>query len=53
MPIHYEQVVIGAGPAGEGAAMSASKAGLQVAMVEDKSMEGGNCAHPELYLLKR
>ncbi len=45
MPTHYELVVIGAGPAGEGAAMRASKAGLQVAMVDDKPSVGGNCAH--------
>ena len=45
MPTHYDLVVIGAGPAGEGAAMRASKAGLQVAMVDDKDSVGGNCAH--------
>jgi len=45
MPTHYEVVVIGAGPAGEGAAMRAGKTGLNVAMVDDKPMVGGNCAH--------
>jgi NAD(P) transhydrogenase len=45
MPTHYDLVVIGAGPAGEGAAMRASKHGLQVAVVDDKPMVGGNCAH--------
>ncbi|MBA56171.1 MAG: Si-specific NAD(P)(+) transhydrogenase [Pseudomonadales bacterium] len=45
MPTHYEVVVIGAGPAGEGAAMRASKTGLNVAMVDEKPMVGGNCAH--------
>lgn len=45
MPTHYQVVVIGAGPAGEGAAMRASKTGLNVAMVDEKPMVGGNCAH--------
>ena len=45
MPTHYEVVVIGAGPAGEGAAMRASKTGLNVAMVDEKPSVGGNCAH--------
>lgn len=42
---HYDVVVIGAGPAGEGAAMNAAKKGKKVAVVEDKSMVGGNCTH--------
>lgn len=42
---HYDVVVIGAGPAGEGAAMNAVKQGLRVAMVEDKQTVGGNCIH--------
>lgn len=45
MPTHYDLVVIGAGPAGEGAAMRASKTGMSVAMVDEKTMVGGNCAH--------
>ncbi|MCG8669922.1 MAG: Si-specific NAD(P)(+) transhydrogenase [Pseudomonadales bacterium] len=45
MPTHFDVVVIGSGPAGEGAAMRASKSGLQVAMVDDKEGVGGNCAH--------
>lgn len=45
MPTQYELVVIGAGPAGEGAAMRASKTGMNVAVVDEKSMVGGNCAH--------
>ena len=45
MPTHYDLVVIGAGPAGEGAAMRASKTGLNVAMVDEKQQVGGNCAH--------
>ncbi|MCA6062361.1 Si-specific NAD(P)(+) transhydrogenase [Thalassolituus marinus] len=42
---HYDVVVIGAGPSGEGAAMNAAKKGLKVAVIEDKSMVGGNCTH--------
>lgn len=42
---HYDVVVIGAGPAGEGAAMSAAKNGKRVAIIEDKDMVGGNCTH--------
>ena len=42
---HYDVVIIGAGPAGEGAAMNAAKNGKKVAVVEDKNMVGGNCTH--------
>ncbi|MDX5297766.1 MAG: FAD-dependent oxidoreductase, partial [Gammaproteobacteria bacterium] len=42
---HYDVVVIGAGPAGEGAAMNAAKNGRRVAVIEDKDMVGGNCTH--------
>lgn len=42
---HYDVVVIGAGPAGEGAAMNAAKRGRRVAVIEDKSMVGGGCTH--------
>src|SRR5690606_38078410 len=42
---HYDIVVIGAGPAGEGAAMNAAKRGRRVAVIEDKDMVGGNCIH--------
>lgn len=42
---HYDVIVIGAGPAGEGAAMNAAKKGKKVAVVEDKDMVGGNCTH--------
>ncbi len=45
MPTHYDLVVIGAGPGGEGAAMRASKTGMSVAMVDEKTTVGGNCAH--------
>ena len=42
---HYDVVVIGSGPAGEGAAMAASKGGQRVAVIEDKMLVGGNCTH--------
>ncbi len=46
MPEHnYDVVVIGAGPAGEGAAMSAAKHGKLVAIIEEKRQVGGNCTH--------
>ncbi|GAB3110670.1 Si-specific NAD(P)(+) transhydrogenase [Aestuariicella hydrocarbonica] len=41
----YDLLVLGSGPAGEGAAMSAVKAGMRVAVVERREMVGGNCAH--------
>ena len=45
MPAQYDVVVLGAGPAGEGAAMRAAKLGKNVAVVDDKRAVGGNCAH--------
>ena len=42
---HYDVVVIGAGPSGEGAAMNATKHGKRVAIIEDKPTVGGNCTH--------
>lgn len=45
MPANYDVVVLGAGPAGEGAAMRASKLGKNVAVVDDKPAVGGSCAH--------
>lgn len=41
----YDVIIIGAGPAGEGAAMNAAKHGKKVAVVENKSLVGGNCTH--------
>jgi NAD(P) transhydrogenase len=38
MPRHYQVVVIGSGPAGKAVAMRASKAGMVIAMVDEKSM---------------
>lgn len=45
MSHHYDAIVIGTGPAGEGAAMSLSKAGQSVAVVERYSDVGGGCTH--------
>jgi NAD(P) transhydrogenase len=42
---NYDVVVIGSGPAGEGAAMNAAKHGLHVAVVEEQETVGGNCTH--------
>lgn len=41
----YDAVVIGAGPAGEGASMKLVKEGRRVAMVDDRGRLGGNCVH--------
>jgi len=45
MPMHYDMVIIGAGPAGEGCAMRATKQGLRVAVVDDQGSVGGSCTH--------
>ena len=42
---HYDLIVIGTGPAGEGAAMKAAKAGKKVAAVEQYSQIGGGATH--------
>lgn len=42
---NYDVVVLGTGPAGEGAAMNAVKAGRKVAMVDNRALVGGNCTH--------
>lgn len=41
----YDVVVLGAGPAGESAAINAAKSGRRVAVVEMQSSVGGNCTH--------
>jgi NAD(P) transhydrogenase len=45
MEQHYDMVVIGSGPGGEGAAMKATKSGLSVAVVERYHDVGGGCTH--------
>ena len=42
---HYDIIVIGAGPAGEAAAMNAKKKGHSVAVINDLKHVGGNCTH--------
>lgn len=42
---HYDVLVIGAGPGGEGAAMAAAKAGKRVGVVENRAGVGGGCVH--------
>jgi NAD(P) transhydrogenase len=41
----YDFLVIGAGPAGEAAAIAATKNGLKVGVVDDAGSLGGNCTH--------
>lgn len=45
MTHHYNLIVIGTGPGGEGAAMQACKQGLKVAVVERYLQIGGGCTH--------
>ena len=42
---HCSLVILGSGPAGEGAAMKLAKAGRKVAIVDVRDQLGGNCAH--------
>ena len=41
----FDVLVIGTGPAGEGAAMMATKHGKRVAIIDERSTVGGNCTH--------
>lgn len=41
----FDAVVLGAGPAGEAAAMKLSKSGKKVAVIDPRGQVGGNCAH--------
>ena len=43
--IHYDVVIIGSGPAGEGAAMQCAKDGKKTAIIELNEMLGGECLH--------
>ena len=46
MPIReFDSIVIGTGPAGEGAAMKLAKSGQRVAVIEAHSRVGGGCTH--------
>ncbi|MCW8346671.1 Si-specific NAD(P)(+) transhydrogenase [Vibrio sp. ZSDZ65] len=42
---HFDAIVIGSGPGGEGAAMGLTKAGLNVAIIEKEASVGGGCTH--------
>ncbi|MCG3730351.1 Si-specific NAD(P)(+) transhydrogenase [Vibrio cincinnatiensis] len=42
---HFDVIVIGSGPGGEGAAMGLTKAGMNVAIIEKESSVGGGCTH--------
>jgi NAD(P) transhydrogenase len=42
---HYDVIVIGSGPAGEGASMNLAKQGQRVAVIEMQDQVGGNCTH--------
>lgn len=42
---HYDAIVIGSGPGGEGAAMMLAKGGKKVAMIERYGKIGGGCTH--------
>ncbi len=42
---HFDVIVIGSGPAGEGAAMKLAKSGLSVAVIEAYELVGGGCTH--------
>ena len=41
----YDAVVLGAGPAGEAAAMKLAKSGKKVVVVDPREQVGGNCTH--------
>jgi len=41
----YDVIVLGAGPAGESAAMNAAKHELQTAVIDDQQQVGGGCTH--------
>lgn len=45
MSDHYDVIVIGSGPGGEGAAMKAAKEGKRVAIIDAYPEVGGNCTH--------
>ncbi len=42
---HFDVIVIGSGPGGEGAAMGLTKAGFKVAVIEKENSVGGGCTH--------
>ena len=42
---HFDTIVIGSGPGGEGAAIMLAKSGKAVAIVENRFLVGGGCTH--------
>ena len=42
---HFDAIVIGSGPGGEGAAIKLAKSGKTVAIVENHPLVGGGCTH--------
>ena len=42
---HFDVIVIGSGPGGEGAVMKLAKSGRRVALIERKTRTGGNSTH--------
>ncbi|WP_337587666.1 FAD-dependent oxidoreductase, partial [Yersinia pestis] len=42
---HFDAIVIGSGPGGEGAAMGLVKQGARVAVIERYNNVGGGCTH--------
>ncbi|PSW13129.1 Si-specific NAD(P)(+) transhydrogenase [Photobacterium sanctipauli] len=42
---HFDAIIIGSGPGGEGAAMGLTKAGYNVAIIEREESVGGGCTH--------
>jgi len=42
---HFDTLIIGSGPGGEGAAMKLAKSGQRVAVVEQYARVGGGCIH--------
>ena len=41
----YDLAIIGAGPSGEAAAMAAAKKEMEVAVIDNRGILGGNCTH--------
>jgi NAD(P) transhydrogenase len=41
----YDVLVIGSGPSGESSAIASAKAGKKVAIIENRTVVGGSCAH--------
>ncbi len=42
---HFDVIVIGSGPGGEGAAIMLAKSGKSVAIIENRFLVGGGCTH--------